>query len=112
VSGQLSQGLRVSMDDLYFNAPAFGQAGGEIATAVTAAQKTLQGLGRFWGNDASGAEFGSFYPRDQDRLLTAIGLATAQVQGIGDGINAMAATYGISEQQNIGKIQALGREGL
>jgi len=110
MADQLGPGLKVALTDLYLSAPAFGRAGGEIGAAVAGTQRLLDGLGNFWGDDAPGQKFGSFYSKDQAQLLYLLGIVAAQVEGIRDGINQMADRYGIAEQRNIGKIMALENE--
>jgi len=65
------------------------------------------GMGAFWGNDDPGKQFGSKYEPAQEELLQLIAIIAGQVEGIADGINQMAANYGVTEQANVNKIRAL-----
>ena len=108
--GDSGQELKFDLTELYMTAPAFTRAGDEIAAAVSQASSQLHGLGAFWGNDKPGQEFGGFYAKSQDELLALIGVIAGEVRGVADGIDKMAARYGITEEANIAKIRALDQE--
>jgi len=110
MSGESSQGLTFDLTDLYMTAPAFSRAGGSIADAVSQVQTQLQGMGAFWGNDAPGQKFASFYVNSADTLLQQISVFAGGVAGIADAINQMADNYGISEEASVNKMRALGQE--
>jgi hypothetical protein len=110
MSGESGQSLRFDLTDLYMTAPAFSRAGGAIADAVSQVQSQLLGMGAFWGNDAPGQKFASFYAGDQDQLLQLLAVVAGEVQGISDGINKMASNYGITENANVNKMRALEQE--
>jgi uncharacterized protein YukE len=110
MSGESSQSLTFDLTDLYTTAPAFSRAGGAIGDAVSQVQSQLQGMGAFWGNDAPGQKFASFYPHNADTLLQQISVFAGAVEGIADAINQMADNYGISEEANVNKMRALGQE--
>jgi hypothetical protein len=102
--------LKFEITDLYMTAPAFTRAGDGIAAAESQASSQLHGLGEFWGNDSPGQKFASFYVKAQDELLSLIGTVAGEVRGVADGINKMAAQYGIAEEANVNKIRALQQE--
>ena len=99
--------LKFDLTDLYMTAPAFQRAGGAISAENSRAQSTLMGMGAFWGNDDPGTKFGAKYQPAQDQLLQLIAIVAGRVEGISDGINQMAANYGITEEANVNKIRAL-----
>jgi len=99
--------LKFDLTDLYISAPAFQRGGQDIAAENSRAQSTLMGMGAFWGNDDPGTKFGAKYEPAQDELLQLIAIIAGQVEGIADGINQMAANYGVTEQANVNKIRAL-----
>jgi hypothetical protein len=109
------QSLKFTIADLFLSAPAFSVAGGAVTDAASSAKGQLDGLGAFWGNDAAGRKFASFYEKNQSEILQLLGVAGAQVTGIADGINEMAARYDLTEQSNVGEVLRLGhmeQEGL
>lgn len=110
MSGESGQSLRFDLTDLYLTAPAFTRAGGAIADAVSQTQSQLQGLGAFWGNDAPGQQFASFYVKDQDQLLGLLAAVGGEVEGVADGINKMASNYGIAENANVRMAMRLEQE--
>lgn len=104
------QSLKFDVTDLYMAAPYFQRAGAAIGDAVSQASSQLTGMGAFWGNDAPGTAFGGPYAPGQDRLLQLLSIVAGEVQGISDGINKMAANYGIAEDANVNKMRALEQE--
>jgi hypothetical protein len=110
MAGESGQELKFDLTDLYLTAPAFSRAGTAIGDAVSQATSQLEGLGAFWGNDAPGQKFGAFYAPKQSELLQVLAVLSGEVQGISDGINRMAANYGISENANLAKIRAMEQE--
>lgn len=110
MAGESGQDLKFDLTDLYMTAPAFDRAGSAITDAVSQATSQLEALGAFWGNDGPGQRFGSFYAPKQAQLLQILAVMGGEVQGISDGINQMAANYGITEQGNINKLRALEQE--
>jgi len=106
----MSDGFKVEITDLYLTAPAFTRAGGAITDAVTQAQSQLAGLGAFWGNDAPGQQFASFYVKDSNELLGLLNTVGGEIEGIADGINQMASNYGVTEEANVAKIMQLEQE--
>lgn len=110
MSGESGQDLKFDLTELYLTAPAFTRAGNSIAAAVSQASSQLDGLGAFWGNDRPGQEFGSFYAPSQDKLLGLISVIAGEVRGVADGIDTMAARYGVAEESNVAKIWALDQE--
>lgn len=110
MADQLSQNVRFCIDDLLSSAPAFSQAGGEMGGAVADTQRVLQGLRNFWGDDAAGTRFGAFYAPNQARLLSLLGTVAAEVQGISDGITAMAAQFGVTEAVIVHDVRRAGED--
>jgi uncharacterized protein YukE len=108
--GESSQTLKFDLTDLYMAAPAFSRAGGSIADTVSQVQSQLQEMGAFWGNDAPGQKFASFYVHSADALLQQISVFAGAVEGIADAINKMADNYGICEEANVNKMRALEQE--
>lgn len=110
MAGESSQDMKVDLTDLYVAAPAFTRSGDAIGEAVQQATSQLEGLGRFWGNDAPGQKFGAVYSPNQAELLQLLAVVSGEVSGITGGINKMADEYRIAEQANINKIRALNQE--
>jgi uncharacterized protein YukE len=110
MSGESGQGLTFDLTDLYTTAPAFSRAGGSIADAVSQVQSQLQAMGNFWGNDAPGQQFASFYPNNANTLLQQISIFAGEVEGVADAINQMADNYNISDEASVNKMRALGQE--
>jgi hypothetical protein len=110
MAGEARQNLQVDLTDLYLAAPAFQRAGDSIGGAVSQAQRQLERLGSFWGNDAPGRTFGSFYAKYQSELLNVLGVTASELKGISDGINHMASNYDIAEQANVKMATRLAKE--
>jgi hypothetical protein len=104
------ESLKFDVTDLYMVAPYFQRAGAAIGDSVSDASSQLTGMGAFWGNDAPGTEFGGSYQPGQDQLLQLLSIVAGEVSGISDGINKMAANYGIAEDANVNKMRALEQE--
>ena len=79
--------------------------------AVQAAAARLLALGRFWGDDQPGQEFGRFYQPRQDVMLRELGLAAGGVEGIAAGIRDMADRYGVTEAAIVHDVQRAGEDG-
>lgn len=88
------------MESLLHYAPKITQTGEDLATAVTAVRRELDGLGDFVGDSWMEDPFRAQYlPAQHAVLFSAAGLAY-EIEAIGGGVEQMARTYGITEQQN------------
>lgn len=110
VAAESAEELKFDLTDLYLTAPAFSRAGAAIGDAVSQATSQLERLGAFWGHDAAGQKFGSSYAPKQAELLQILAVLAGEVQGVSEGINRMAANYGIVENANLAKIRAMEQE--
>ncbi|MBO0819835.1 MAG: hypothetical protein J2P26_03175, partial [Nocardiopsaceae bacterium] len=96
----LSGTMRFSVESLLYYAPKIVQTGDTLAASVTTVRRQLLDLGDFVGTSWMEESFRAHYlPAEQAMLVSAAGLAY-EIQAIGAGIEQMARTYGITEQQN------------
>jgi uncharacterized protein YukE len=106
MSEQLSAGFRVTVEDFLHAAPVFQQSGNELNSLTEAIGQDLGALGSFWGGDPSGLAFADTYLKAQASIFVRLGLCAGVVSGVGDGLQQMAANYGITEVTNLGIVQA------
>jgi len=104
---QLSGAMRFSVDSLLFYAPKVKGAGEGLAEAVAAAQRRLLGLGDFFGRAWPDEPFRHSYPRCQYAMLIIVRQLAEEIQGIGEGIELMARSFGITEDQNTTDIRRI-----
>ncbi|WST81363.1 hypothetical protein OG762_10130 [Streptomyces sp. NBC_01136] len=79
--------LHIRTADLKRAAPDFHEGAKNLSTALTTLVTTLDGLGKPWGDDKQGKEFG-----DTNRLLRAGGGATRHVCPQGDTVVLMCTS--------------------
>ncbi|MBO0804600.1 MAG: hypothetical protein J2P25_16190 [Nocardiopsaceae bacterium] len=109
--GSPSGGFMVCIEDFAHAAPYVSTAGQEIGDTLRQAVGQLRGMrGRgpgipFWGNNANDP-FCAAYERAQNATLMAATAAAGELQEIGDALRATAATYGVTEQANVGLVQS------
>lgn len=96
----LSGGLKIVVTDFMHAAPVFRQSGTELGDLAETIGGSVAGLGNFWGNDAAGQAFAGSYLPAQDAILSRLGSASGAMIGVGDGLQQMAANYGMTEYTN------------
>lgn len=107
MSGHLTGTVRFSVESLLYYAPKITSTGDALATAVDRVQRQLAGLGDFFGNSWPDEPFRNSYPRCQWALLIIARQIANEIQGIGGGIEQMARTYGIAEDQNTADVHRI-----
>lgn len=96
----LSGAVRFSVESLLYYAPKITRTGEDLKTAVDRAQRQLTDLGDFFGDSWPDEPFRDSYPRAQWAMLIIARQIADEIRGIGGGIEGMARTYGIAEEQN------------
>jgi hypothetical protein len=105
--GQLSGGMKIMVADFLHAAPVFRMAGDELGRLGESIGGSLAGRGSFWGNDAAGAAFAGTYLKAQEAIFSRLGTAAGAVAGTGDGLQQMAANYGITEATNRAIVESI-----
>lgn len=103
----LSGTVRFSVESLLFYAPKISGTGTALAGAVHTAQRRLTDLGDFFGRSWPDEPFRNSYPRCQWAMLIIARQVANEIQGIAGGIEQMARTYGITEDQNTADAQRI-----
>lgn len=70
----------------------------QVADAVNAALGVINGKGECWGGDEIGQKFAETYKPGADEGLTGPNLLNQAVNGVGDGIGAVAANVGNQDE--------------
>jgi hypothetical protein len=107
--GGLSGETRYSIESLLYYKPRFIGVGETLAAAADSAEKHLLGLGSFWGSSSPDKAFAASYPPSQYALLIVVRQLATELQGIGGGIELMARTYAITEEDIKDDFQRIGR---
>lgn len=103
----LSGQIRFSVESLLYYAPKITQTGDALWRAVDTTQRDILGLGPFWGDNHPDQKFKNSYPRAQYAMLIIARQLADEIIGIGAGVEDMARTYGITENQNIADVQKI-----
>lgn len=104
---QLSESARFSVESLLYYAPKIIRTGEDLATSTTAMRRRLVDLSSFVGSSWWEKPFREKYlAAQQEVLISATGLAY-EIQAIGVGIEKMARTYGIAEEQNTADVRRI-----
>ena len=92
-----SDGFDIQVDDLLSIAPSFDSNAQTLADALNAAAASLQALGSFWGDDKVGSQFAATYQKATSEILLMLTKSVEDLEGISQGLTAMAARYGQTE---------------
>jgi len=103
----LSGAVLFSVETLLYYAPKITRTGDDLTAAVDRAQRQLTGLGDFFGDSWPDEPFRDSYPRAQWAMLIIARQIADEIRGIGAGIEQMARTYGLAEQQGVADARRL-----
>jgi uncharacterized protein YukE len=92
-----SDGFDIQVDDLLSIAPSFDSNAQSLGDALNAAAASLQALGSFWGDDKVGSQFAATYQKVTAEVLLMLTKSVEDLEGISEGLTAMAARYGQTE---------------
>jgi hypothetical protein len=94
-------------EDVHRSGDAIAQSVQQLRQKVDAFQVTLAGYGEPWGNDDLGALIGGCYQVIADLAFECLEDNVAHLEGYGEGLHAMAASYEDNEQQIVGNFRQL-----
>jgi hypothetical protein len=89
--------FKIEVDDLLAIAPHFDGGGQALVDYLNQAATALQGLGPFWGNDKPGTAYAATYQKIAAEVILVLTKAAEDLEGVAQGITAMAAHYGQTE---------------
>jgi hypothetical protein len=102
----------VDPDVLSTQGDAFINIGGNFSKASKKLQDDLEGLGSPWENCDFGEVFEMIYTPIRDGMFESMDSLGERLEGIGDKLQTMAATYADSDEQGIHTISAVGRPAI
>ncbi|MDT3397057.1 hypothetical protein RKE29_10435 [Streptomyces sp. B1866] len=82
--------LDIRTADIKAVAPVFHEQSGKLSDALTKLVRTLDGLGKPWGDDKQGREFGSHYSPQQKKIESAVGVLVLGLASVYEAMNDMA----------------------
>lgn len=92
--------IRVDEEALRAARPAITKVADKVADAVRAALAVIEAEGECWGADEIGQEFGGKYAPAAAEGLTGLDLLQQAVNGVGDGVGAVATDFGVQDDNN------------
>jgi uncharacterized protein YukE len=93
----MTEGFKVQVDDLLSIAPHFDGGAQALVDYLNQAAASLAGLGAFWGEDKPGTAFAATYQKIAAEVMLMLTKTAEDLQGVAQGITAMAARYGQTE---------------
>ncbi|MBC6448438.1 WXG100 family type VII secretion target [Actinokineospora xionganensis] len=100
----MTEGFRVSADELAANAGQFAGLAERVDTIHRDLADRLAALGECWGADAIGQSFGAVHAVPADEALTALGGLAGKLGDVGERFTANAGAYTEGEQDNVGRL--------
>lgn len=97
--------IRVDEEALQASRPAITRVADKVADAVRAARAVIEAEGECWGADEIGQEFAGKYSPAAAEGLTGLDLLQQAVNGVGDGVGAVATDFGVQDDNNSTGIQ-------
>jgi uncharacterized protein YukE len=82
--------LNISTADIQATAPVFHTQGKKLSDALTTLIKTLDGLGKPWGDDKPGKKFGDSYSPVQKKVESSAGILVLGLVSIHEAMADMA----------------------
>ncbi|MFI5716676.1 YbaB/EbfC family nucleoid-associated protein [Nocardia sp. NPDC051750] len=99
--------LEVDEEALQAARPAIAEVADQVADAVNAALAVINGEGECWGSDETGQKFAEKYKPAADEGLTGLDLLSQAVNGVGDGVGAVATNFGNQDESNAAALGAV-----
>lgn len=99
--------IRVDEEALQAARPAIAQVADQVAGAVNAALAVINAEGECWGGDEIGQKFAETYKPGADEGLTGLDLLNQAVNGVGDGVGAVATDFGNQDESNANALGAV-----
>jgi hypothetical protein len=90
-------GFKIEVDDLLAAAPHFGGGGQALVDYLNQATAAFGSIGAFWGGDKTGSAFAATYQKIAAEVLLMLTKTAEDLEGVNQGIIAMAAKYGQTE---------------
>ncbi|MGW5383720.1 hypothetical protein [Nocardia sp. NPDC003963] len=92
--------IRVDEEALQASRPAIVRVADRVADAVRAALTVIEAEGECWGADEIGQEFAGTYSPAAAEGLTGLDLLQQAVNGVSDGVGAIATDFGVQDRNN------------
>lgn len=102
--------IKVDEEALQAARPAIARVADHVADAVNAALGVINGEGECWGGDEIGQKFAETYKPGAEEGLTGLNLLNQAVNGVGDGIGAVATNFGNQDDTNAAALNAVAPE--
>lgn len=100
----MTEGFRVSADELAANAGQFAGLAERVDSIHRDLADRLGALGECWGADAIGQSFSAVHAAPADATITALGGLAGKLGDVGERFTGNAAAYAEGEQDNVGRL--------
>ncbi|WP_327147548.1 hypothetical protein [Nocardia sp. NBC_01329] len=97
--------VRVDEEALRASRPAIVKVADQVADAVRAARAAIEAEGECWGADEIGREFADKYSPAATEGLTGLDLLQQAVNGVSEGVGAIATDFGVQDENNATGVQ-------
>ncbi|WP_328392234.1 hypothetical protein [Nocardia sp. NBC_00416] len=101
--------IRVDQEALQASRPAIAKVADRVAAAVNAARTVIDAEGECWGGDEIGQNFAAQYGPGAAEGLTGLDLLSQAVNGVGDGVGAVATDFGNQDQNTAAGVEQAAR---
>ncbi|MEU1982665.1 hypothetical protein [Nocardia sp. NPDC019395] len=98
--------IKVDEEALQAARPAIAEVADQVADAVNAALEVINAEGECWGGDEIGQKFAETYKPGAEEGLTGLNLLNQAVNGVGDGLGAVATDFGNQDESNASALGA------